>query len=513
MAPHVARLLLLTTTLGGCSLIYSSNRLPDVVDAPVDTPEKPVCDSLKIERVFPTELLEGQGDEGGRSAVLLIQGRNICAGAVVSITPHAGETSSPLIALDAAQLALDDWGLRIAVPVKLKVDANISAGKSVRLDVSVTQPADPTAPGGAKVTSSLEKLEGDGDPPVLMLKGLDELSGAASLPTDTAHVYSHVNVTSISAMDRTGPLIIRSTASIAITGPGPYLFNATATTPGPGGFAGGAGGQALLTPEDGKMGGGAGGGRPNGGGAGFATMGGAGEGGNSPGPVAGEPSITTLEYPNRGSGGAGGQGSNVLGPGGNGGHGGGSIELTAGGNLTVAGTIEANGSDGTRVSNGKAGGGGSGGLVLLRTGGTFSVGGIQAIGGNPGAGGTGGIGSVGRVRVDSPRKIATIPSDPIVGYHGPMLAPTTELVVREPQPRVTFVGEPNAIISYTIEDGEGTTRGPVQLTLSGTGESTIPLGMELFEGYNRLCALVTGVSMRRPEAENCITLAYLFRFP
>lgn len=501
MGDHLARLVLLAIPLGGCSLIFSPSRLPDVVDAPPDAPPFD-CSMLTLQRVYPAELLEGQGDGGGRPAVLVIEGANIASNAKLEIMPHAGETNTPLLAFDLATVAIDSWGLRLAVPVKLSVDANINAAKSIRLDVKVTQPCEAT--GGA--TFTLDKL--DGDLPALSLRGLDELSGAASLPTAMPHLYSRVAVTSLAAADRTDPLIVRSTSSFQITGPGPYSFSgADEITSGPGGNPGGAGGIGA-TGAPGSPGGGPGGGLKSGGGGGFAIKGNDGTVTNTGGRQSGDASLTSWGSANRSSGGAGGDGAILNLEGGRGGGGGGVVELTAAGTLMIAGKIQVNGGKGTTM-NSSSGGGGSGGAVLLRAGGSISVGSVEALGGNSPQADPQGNGALGRVRFDSPDASAAITSSPTVGYRGPMFASTTELIVREAQPRITLVGQPSALIKYVIESREGVTRGPIELTLPGAGQTTVQLGMPLFEGYNRLCALVTGVIDRHDEAENCITLAYL----
>jgi hypothetical protein len=511
MGQHLAKLVLLSMPLGGCSLIYSSERLPELNDAP---PADVNLSGLTIERVSPAVLLEGQGDGGSRPAVLVIHGTNIAAGATVEIKPHQGEPSIQSWTIDNEAAVVDAYGQSIAVPIRLNVDANIgprppATSPSIRLDVTVTQPAPFT---------DIRATLGDDEDPVLTLQGLPELTGTPSSTLLNDPLYSRIDATDIPTVDRTGPLILRSTSSITIGGAGPLALNASGQTPGPGGFRGGDGGQpgVIGGAGDGKQGDGAGGGRPNGGGAGFAQMGEAGSGAS--GPIAGEASLTTLESPNRGSGGAGGKGADAaLGArGGAGGGGGGTLELTAGGDLIVMVPIEAMGAKGGN-GNGTAtaGGGGSGGVVLLRAGRNLSVAGpgITATGGPRGDGGNGaaGKGSDGRIRIDTPDPDSQIVSTPDVGYRGPRFDSMTPMIVREEKPQLTFVGQPNALIKYTIEGGEeGRTLGPIEISLMSNGRTTVPLAMPLFRGLNRLCALVTGVTERRDEAENCITLAYLY---
>ncbi len=498
--------------LGGCSLIYSSDRLPAVNDAPPADVE-PM--KLTLERVSPVVLLEGQGDGGSRPAMLVIYGTNIAAGATVKITAHQGELNNPSLIIDDATAVVDAYGQSIAVPIKLNVDANIgprapATSPSIRLDVTVTQPAPFT---------DIRATLGDDEDPVLTLQGLPELTETPTAMMLDDPLYSKIDATDIPTANRTAPLILRSTSSITIRGTGSLALNALGQNPGPGGARGGNGGQPGLTGSPGAQGDGAGGGRPNGGGAGFAQMGDPGNG--AAGPTAGDASLTTLDSPNRGSGGAGGKGQDaVLGGnrGGAGGGGGGTLELTAGGDLTIMAAIEANGGKGGEGNGGgnagaTAGGGGSGGVVLLRAGRTLAVAapGVTATGGPRGDGnGSAGKGSDGRIRIDAPDPMVTIMSSPRVEYRGPMFDPMTPMVVREEKPRLSLVGQGSALIKYTIESEEGTTLGPIEITLGSNGKTTVPLGMPLFRGLNRLCALVTGVTERRDEAENCITLAYLY---
>jgi hypothetical protein len=503
MGQHLAKLVLLSMPLGGCSLIYSSDRLPALNDAPPADVNPP---GLTIERVSPAVLLEGQGDGGSRPAVLVVHGTNIAAGATVMVTTHPGEMNNASVMVDNAAAVVDAYGQSIAVPITLYVDKNIGPSQSIRLDVTVIQ-----APPNAEIRATL----GDDEDPALTLQGLPELEGTLAAMIEP--LYSKIDVTAIPTAGLTGPLILRSTSSIKIAGSGPLALNADGQDPGPGGFRGGEGGPGgVLGPGgEGKEGLGPGGGRPSGGGAGFARPGDAGTG--AQGPVAGEPALTTLTTPdsrNRGSGGAGGRGGGLLGgPGGTGGGGGGALELTAGGDLTVEVSIEAKGAAGTGGTNGGTpGGGGSGGVVLLRTGGTLTLAapGVTATGGPKGGAANAGDGSEGRIRIDAPDPAVMIMSAPGVGYRGPRFDLMTPMIVREEKPRLTFVGQPGALIKYTIEDGESTTLGPIEIMMPAAGKTTVPLAMPLFRGFNRLCALVTGVTERREEAENCITLAYLY---
>lgn len=509
MGDHLARLVLLAIPLGGCSLLYDPDRLAPAAEGPAP-PVK--CESLAIERVYPDELLEGQGTAGSRPAVLVISGQNIAAGAMVSITPH-DPADKPALTVDMAQVARDRFGTRLAVPIALDVDPNLGATSSIRLDVTVTQPC---AASGGTATSSLRELEGGA--PALTLRGLVELTGTASVSTALPNLYSRVDVTGLIAAGAAKPLIIRSTSSITIGGTQPVSVSAMDQMPGPGGFGGGNGGEPGIIggAGNGSMGGGPGGGIPNGGGAGFSTTGGMGTGASSGpgGPIAGDAALVTLESPNRGSGGAGGKGAMLAGGqrGGAGGGGGGSIELTAAGDLNVMVPIEARGGTGSKT-NASSGGGGSGGVVLIRAGGRLTLaGGADAVtvaGGLPGDPVDAGAGAPGRIRIDGLNRSIAVMANPAIGYRGPMFGAGTPSIVAEVRPRFAFIGQPSALVRYTIEGEDGTTRGPVELTLSSTGDTAVPLALDLFAGYNKICALVTGVINRRDEAESCITLAYI----
>jgi len=507
MGDHLARLVLLAIPLGGCSLLYDPDRLAPAAEGP---PPPVKCELLAIERVYPDELLEGQGAAGSRPAVLVISGRDIAAGAMVSITPH-DPADKPLLTVDMAKLSRDRFGTQLAVPIALDVDPNLGLTSSIRLDVTVTQPC-PSS--GGTATSTLQEL--DGGAPALTLRGLAELTGAQSVSTAAPNLYSRVDVTGLTAADGAKPLIIRSTSSITIGGTQSVSVSALDQMPGPGGFAGGNGGDPNIIGSGGNgfMGGGPGGGIPNGGGAGFSAPG-TGTSSGPGGPSAGDAALVTLDSPNRGSGGAGGKGAMLVQvvKGGAGGGGGGSIELTAAGDLTVMVPIEAKGADGAKT-NASSGGGGSGGVVLIRAGGRLTLASgpdaVTVAGGMPPVGAAdAGAGAPGRIRIDGLNRSIAVMANPMIGYRGPMFGAGTPTIVAEARPRLAFIGQPSALVRYTIEGEDGTTRGPVELSLSSTGETAVPLAVDLFAGYNKICALVTGVINRRDEAENCITLAYV----
>jgi hypothetical protein len=125
-----------------------------------------------------------------------------------------------------------------------------------------------------------------------------------------------------------------------------------------------------------------------GGGGGFGTPGGTGGSSDASGGAAGGTTALTLI---RGGCRGGRGGTSSSGAGGEGGNGGGAVYLIAGGSITVAGTIKANGSGGSGGPN-KAGGGGggSGGLIAFDTPVLMVTGTVYANGGGGGEGGGGG---------------------------------------------------------------------------------------------------------------------------
>src|SRR6266545_6420757 len=84
----------LAAALAGCSLIYNPNGLPQPGDAPADA--ELIIDAdptmLVLSDVAPATINEGQGDGGGRAAVVVIRGENIAPDAMVTITSQANNT-------------------------------------------------------------------------------------------------------------------------------------------------------------------------------------------------------------------------------------------------------------------------------------------------------------------------------------------------------------------------------------------------------------------------------------
>jgi hypothetical protein len=501
-------------SLTGCSLIYNPSNLPDPAsDAlqPDVTPDMPVLPVdadpafLEVTDVSPKELLEGQGVEGSRRAVLVLTGVNFVSGATVAVTAHAGETATPLVTVHNADAVVSTDGLTLAVPVTVDVDPAIgpvapATVPSIRLDVSVTQ-----ATSGEPITKVLDH-RGDADEAALTLKGLREQLGGGTLTIDLAQAkqqFSKIEATSLAFTGTANIPVIESVSSLSVTDP--ILVNANGQTAGIGGGNGGLGGQGVVG-APGSAGTGDGRGLPDGGGASFGSQGGAGQG--SPGSIVGAASLPTLASPNRGSGGAGNKGNLLNTRGGNGGGGGGTIALTAGSDLTFS-TINANGGNGTSAT-GTTGGGGSGGSVLLRAGKTITV--TKGGAGVTAKGGTGaGIGGDGRVRFDAGQKSTDVQSDPLIGHRGAMADFDTPIIVRDQTPTIVFNGQPESMFTYTVEDAEATTtRGPVSLQIPGGGTlSNHSLAVDLFRGVSILCVRVEGATGSVATGKNCVTIVFV----
>ena len=501
-------------SLTGCSLIYNPGNLPNpasdaiLPDGTPDTPIIPIDADpalLEITDVSPRELLEGQGIDGSRRAVVVVTGANIVAGATVQITAHAGETGTPLITVHNEDVVVSTDGITVAVPITVDVDPSIGPGvlASIRLDVAVTQPT-----AGEPITKALVERQ-TADDPILTLRGLREQLGGGTLTIDLASpppLFSKIDATTLAFTGTANLPVLEVVSSLTITNP--LSVSATGQTAGVGGANGGAGGPGgVLDGSLGSAGTGTGGGTPSGGGGSFGEQGLAGPG--APGDIAGLASLATLTSPNRGSGGAGGNGVSLGSAGGAGGGGGGTVALTAGGDLTFS-AITADG--GAGAAGGNAGGGGSGGAVLLRAGNTITVtgAGVSAIGGtSPGTG----KGGNGRVRFDAGRKSTTVTSTPAAGHRGAMLDVGTALIVRDQTPSLTFQGNGGSGLSYTVENADSSiTRGPVALELPGTGTLTLPDGIavDLFRGVSIFCVRIEGANGASvATAKNCVTIVFV----
>ncbi|HEY5934573.1 MAG TPA: hypothetical protein VIU61_08060, partial [Kofleriaceae bacterium] len=306
----------------GCRQLLGLDDLP-AHDASVDARALVDADPtmLALTHVTPATILEGTGTEG-RPAVIVVHGMHIVPGATVELSSH--DLGGAPIAVDPAVIQVSRDGTMLAFPYTIPVESILDADARFRIDVTVSQRA-----GTDIVTRKLSEL--DGGLPVLEIIGLDELTGGNVTLDPGVHQFSRVDVASITATPnaptRAGPLIIRATSTVSLSGTS--SVSAIGKTAGPAGGDGGAGGSSLGGAGESGIGDGAG--LPSGGGGSYATKG----GGNSR-DVAGDPALPTLESPNRSSGGAGGNGAPPNGAGGAGGGGGGTIEITANGKVDAA---------------------------------------------------------------------------------------------------------------------------------------------------------------------------------
>lgn len=184
----------------------------------------------------------------------------------------------------------------------------------------------------------------------------------------------------------------------------PGLTNdATQTTPDPSAGRGGASVAGSATCGDG------------GGGAGFKTVGSIGTscGGNGTGAAGGTVTSSSIFSGTlRGGVGGGAGGDSIAASFGGGGGGGGAIKIIAGGDITIVGSITANGGNGGAGGpNGGGGGAGSGGVIWLQSLGNINISGSLSVAGGTGgtatAGGPGGNGGAGFIRLDDADGVIT----------------------------------------------------------------------------------------------------------
>ncbi len=224
-------------------------------------------------------------------------------------------------------------------------------------------------------------------------------------------------------------------------------------------------------------------------------------GGDSTGGAAiGQPQIVSYAT-NSGSGGGGGTGAA-------GGGAGGTIELTAGGDLAIS-TISSQGAVGAAAGLGSGGGGGTGGVIVLRAGhmatfGALNVSGMGGGNGTLGVGSKGGLGSDGRARVDS--GVQTI------GALGPanrgaMFDTGNALTTTTRNLTVTLYGTSSYSYDLQLADSNFTAIGAP--TMINFGSTTFTQSVALDKGLNHLCVVPTGAGLGNPESRNCIDVAYL----
>lgn len=477
---HGLATLYVATLLGGCSLLYNPNNIPaGEIDAAIPDAEV-IFDAdptmLVLEKITPGTLIEGQGHDGSRRAVIVIHGQHIVNdGTTVTIVAAQGATKTPVLVFDSAELEIDGNGRRLALPITVPVDPDLDRGETIALDVTVTQ----TSMGG----QISRTLTGG-----LVLQGLDELDAgdpelANGFPGGLSE-YARVELTSGTVRRAGGvtePIRIRSMSSLAIAAGVTITVDASTTLGGPGGGDGGTGGTIV-----------GGAGTQGSGPAGGAVTTGAG----MPGGFGGNSQLTTLAAPNRGSGGAGGNGG-ALARGGDGGGGGGSIELSALGDLSV-GDVTARGAQKEAGMFGYYGGGGSGGIIFLRAGGNLDAG-VLDVSGQP---------TAGRARFDAGGS-ATV-TNGASHHRGPMFA-NLPLITTDERPQITVTGGPLTEFRYFITNDDGSdARDPVVSTIAENGSKVFTPKDPLYPGLNQICLLVDGAELTS-DTRNCVHLVHLYR--
>lgn len=492
MRQHLANVILASTTLSGCSLIYNTSDLPGIdapIDAPIDTPPPIDADPsmFTISSVTPAQIFEGQGDPdgGSRAAVIVINGSNLDGSANPSVTITLADGSPAPLEVVQSALRVDAQYAYLAVPVRVPVNVDEN-GASGPMGLEITVGLD--VPGVGRLE---KKLLG------LSVQMLPELDGEVTLANRlAAYEYSRV-AGSIITSGGDHPLRVHSWSSMQIDGI--TGLAAAGATPGPGGGPGAgnaAGGQA------GNKGGG-----PSGGDGGTVgnsgLLGGAGGDGKNA-TWNGDERLPTLgpANANRSSGGGSGGGGVTLagapgGAGGPGGGGGGALQLRADGHLSIPNTFSAAGAAGADVSgNGGVGGHGTGGSVVLQAGGTLDVPVAINVAGGGGA-------PAGKIRFDAPTLSI---NTGISGYRGPSFVTTTPTIVTEARPTLTVIGTPISTAQYYLVDSAGSSALlPVEL---GPTDTPLTLGQDLKPGPNQVCLLVAGAE-KGSDTRSCIDLVYV----
>lgn len=436
---------------------------------------------LTLTAAHPALLFEGQGTGGSRPALLVIEGTNIVKqNTTVTIAKSAGETKTPMVMVDNAQLDVSADSAYLAVPVTLPVDkTGLAAADMVKLDITVTQ----DGPGGP-ISKTLTAA--------VTVQGLDELEGGPQTALSGDTTYSLVNLTGVTsggsppastvkAATSTMPLVIRSTGSLKITNSVMSSFDVSGSgqNGGPAGGSGGAGGSVLGpgTPGTGPA-------------AGVAS--------GAAGGFTSDVTIYTLGDPFRGSGGA---GTVATLGGGNGGGGGGSIMLSADGNLDVGGGAATGGA--TTGSGSSAGGGGSGGVIVLRAGGTLN-GGAMNVAGSAGSS----TGAAGRVRYDARGAVTLMNASSY--FRGPTFV-DPPLIATTERPTLMVAGTKLTTFKYFITNATGQmVNGPFTGNIPETGPATVSFDSgandKLFPGLNQVC-LVAGAGDASSDTRNCVSIA------
>lgn len=475
-----------------CSIIYNPNNIPKP-SGDATPPDAPIPDAnpsaLMLTSVDGT-LVEGEGSDGSRAELLVVHGQNIIPDAKVTIAAMDG-SAMPMVSLAGSAAVSSDHTL-IAVPVEADVNptcpaAGVGSG-SIALVVTVTQ-------SGGTVTQTIPWS-------LTCLPEIDQSGsggGSISLPTGVTKLqFSRLvlagggTIQVANGADSTKPLIVRVTGKIDV--PGAISVAANGSTPGPAGNgpatgsgAGGNGGAGvIILGQD-----------SGGGGAGYAAPGMQGQNNsNSGGPAVGSDSIPSFAT-NFASGG--GKYDST-----DGGAGGGSIELTAGGSLSVGGIAAQGARGGTNA------GGGAGGTIVVRAGRTITLNGNLDISGGA-ANGLGGAGSMGRVRINTPEAVqgnGTVSAGGASqsGYIGLAFDPAAPYVTTMAQPKLPIHGATGKQYTLITRDAENNITDMQPGTL---GADTANVSPHLSPGLNRVCLVEPGGDLGHDEGVTCIDIAYM----
>jgi hypothetical protein len=499
----VLRIVGILALVPGCTIVFNSNDLPRRSDAP-PPPDSKIVDAtifdvnpanLMLTSVEPTTLVEGTGSSGGRPAVVVVRGNNIDTAATLEIV--AGTDPLPVGLVAGTAVASNDHTM-IALPVTVPVIGNLAKGEQLHLQVKVSQ---------AGATAQMLPITVD---------GLGELttSGATSAATVNANgPYSSASLTQGTHFTGTAPVHVVVTGGITVSAA--IDADANKETAGPGGCDGGTTNVAAGCGKGAGVSGNAGLSGAAGGGGGFGAAGhpGTGSSGNGAGGmITGDPMLVKLDYSageegNRGNGGGGGGGA-TIGTAGTGGGGGGTIELTAGGTITIsgAGAVRSKGGDGIKgsgVTPGGDGGGGSGGAILVRTGGGVSpasVGGWLSAPAGGNSGGSGGAGAIGRIRVDSPNGSVAAMGNPSA-TQGPSWALGTgaPVIARSASTSLALIGQIGNTYAIIVNQ---TAKSPAVFA----GGSMVQVPVDLIAGHNSVCAVADDkiANSGSPVAVDCI---------
>ncbi len=480
-----------------CTILFNSNDLPRISDAPVgaiDAHENFDVDpaAFSITAIDPGTLVEGTGSAGGRPALVILTGANIADDVTVQLVP--GADAVPIGFVVGKPTVSSDHTM-VAVPITVPEIDTLADGAQLHLKLKATQ------------TGGADQMQD------VIVSGLDPFTASGTVDVSTLKAsYSSATFSAKTTFTGSAPVHLRVTGGITIDAA--VDVDAGGATPGPGGCAGGTSSAVAGCSPGGGSQGTTGLSGASGGGGGFADPGSTGSGaanGNGTGGAAtGDKMLVLLDYDpgtsgNRGNGG--GLGGGGVGNGGAGGGGGGTIELTAGGTITImnGGTVSAAGGSGTAgMLTGGDGGNGSGGAVLVRTGAGVSSSGVW-ISANGAATGNGGAGSLGRIRVDTPMgavvNMATSPH----AHQGPSWATTATTIVQTANANLPLIGESGRTYGLIV-NGTVIAAG---ITLAGTSTTNVPV--TLTAGRNKVCAVAdtNSTSSGNDFALECLDVVYL----